>query len=336
MESAKLIHTSGSTRVQIFLLENLIWVIILVLFAVFSLTIPNFFTILNIHFMFYDASAIGMLVFAQAIVLISGNMDLSIARNAGLTAMFIGMLLKVWAVGVIPTWAGIILMPLFGGLLGAINGFLVGKIKIDPFLATLATFLIYDWMTYVINEGAIINLGKALNFPGGGTIFGLHFAIVVLVVVCAVLYFVVQHTRFGSYLRAVGGNPEAAGMLGISNTRMNFWIFTIAGVLAGTSGLLYTGYLRSIPSTIGAGDDIFLSFAGAIIGGVSLRGGEGSIIGALGGVLLLGIIDTGTTMTSVAPALRGVINGLILLLAILINKSRVDLRDRILLPRQVA
>jgi len=333
METAKLVQTSSSKRIQVFVLDNLIWAIMIVLFIIFSLTIPNFFTILNIHFMFYDASAIGMLVFAQALILISGNMDLSVARNAGLTAMFIGMLVRVWAVGVIPTWAGIILMPLFGGVLGAVNGVLVGKVKINPFLATLATFLIYDWMTYVINEGAINNLGKALDFPGGGTIFGLHFAIVVLVGVCAILYYVLQHTRFGSYLRAIGGNPEAAGMLGINLTAMNFWVFTIAGVLGGTAGLLYTGYLRTIPSTIASGDAIFLSFAGAIIGGVSLRGGEGSIIGALGGVLLLGLIDTGTTMTSVAPALRGVINGLILLLAILINKSRVDLRDRILMPR---
>ncbi len=334
MESTKLVRTSSSTRVQVFLLDNLIWVIMIVLFFIFSLTIPNFFTVLNIHFMFYDASAIGMLVFAQALVLISGNMDLSVARNAGLTAMFVGMLVRVWAKGVIPTWAGIILMPVFGGLLGMVNGFLVGKLKINAFLATLSTFLIYDWMTYVINQGAIINLGRALDFPGGGTIFGFHFAILVLFAVGAVLYFLLQHTRFGAYLRAMGGNPEAAGMLGINLTSMNFRVFTIAGVLGGVSGLLYTGYLRSIPSTIATGDSIFLSFAGAIIGGVSLRGGEGSIVGALGGVLLLGLIDTGTTMTSVAPALRGVINGLILLLAILINKSRLDLRDRVLMPPQ--
>ena len=332
MPSTKVAETSIATKIQVGVLDNLIWVIIVLLFIVFSLSIPNFFTLTNIHFMFYDASAIGILVFAEALVLIAGHMDLSIARNAGLTAMFVGMLLRAW-IPALPGWLGIILMPLFGGLLGAVNGVLVGRIKINPFLATLSTFLIYDWMTYVINKGAIINLAPALDYPGGGKVLGLHFAIIVLFVVCALLYFVLQHTRFGSNVRAIGGNPDAAGMLGISLGWMNFWVFTIAGLLAGTAGLLFTGYLASIPSTIASGDDIFLAFAGAIIGGVSLRGGEGSMIGALGGVLLLGIIDTGTTMTNVDPAVRGVINGVILLVAILINKSRIDLRDRILMPK---
>lgn len=332
LQSTKVVQVSTSKNIQVGILDNLIWVIIVVLFIIFSATIPNFFTPVDVRFMFYDASAIGMLVFAEALVLISGNMDLSVARNAGLTAMFIGMLLHSWLPG-LPGWLGIILMPLFGGLLGAFNGILVGRIKINPFLATLATFLIYNWLTFVINRGAIINLSPALVYPGGGNIFGLHFAIVVLFVVCGVLYFLLEHTRFGNYVRAIGGNSEAAGMLGISLPWMNFWVFTIAGVLAGTAGLLYTGYLESIPSTIASGDAIFLAFAGAIIGGVSLWGGEGSMIGAFVGVLLLGIIDTGTTMTSVDPAVRGVINGVILLLAILINKSRVDLRDRILMPK---
>ncbi len=97
-----------------------------------------------------------------------------------------------------------------------------------------------------------------------------------MLAVCAVLGFVLTRTRFGGYVHAIGGNPEAARMLGISLPWMNFWVFTIAGALAGLSGLLFIGYLASIPSTIAGGDDIFLAFAGAIIGGISLTGGEGS------------------------------------------------------------
>jgi ribose/xylose/arabinose/galactoside ABC-type transport system permease subunit len=121
-------------------------------------------------------------------------------------------------------------------------------------------------------------------------------------------------------------------MLGISVENTNFWIFTISGALAGISGLLYVGYLKCIPSTIADGA-IFLAFAGAIMGGVSLQGGRGSIIGALGGVILMGIIDAGCTMTAMEPALRGVLNGFILLIAILINRTRGSLRDRILMPK---
>jgi len=146
------------------------------------------------------------------------------------------------------------------------------------------------------------------------------------------LYFILDHTRFGSHIRAIGGNSDAANMLGINVGNTHFWIFTIAGALAGVAGLLYTGYLKCIPSTIAEGD-IFLAFAGAIIGGVSLRGGRGSAIGALGGVLLMGVINAGCTMTAMEPALRGVLNGFILLTAILINKTRANLRDRILMPK---
>jgi len=194
----------------------------------------------------------------------------------------------------------------------------------------------YNWLTYYINRGAISNVSRSLVFPGGGRIGGVFFAIPVMLAICALLGFVLTRTRFGGYVHAVGGNPEAARTLGISLPWMNFWVFTIAGALAGLSGLLYVGYLASIPSTIAGGDDIFLAFAGAIIGGVSLKGGEGSMTGALGGVLLLGIIDTGTAMTLINPALRGFLNGLILLLAILINKYRVELRDRILMSRPAA
>ncbi len=329
--SDKVARSSTATRIQVGVLDNLIWVITLALFAIFSLTIPHFFTGKNIQFMFYDAAAIGMLVFAEAIALISGNLDLSVARNSGLTAMFVGMLLTRWVPG-IPGWAGIILMPAVGGMLGAINGFFVGRVKLDPFLVTLSTFLMFDWTTYVINKGAIINLAPALVFPGGEKLFGIFFAIVVLFAVFGVMHFVLEQTRFGGYIRAIGGNAEAAGMNGINVPWMNFWVFTLAGTLAGVAALLYTGYLESIPSTIASGDAIFLAFAGAIIGGVSLHGGEGSIVGAFGGVLLLGVIDTGTAMTNVDPAVRGVINGAILLLAILIDRFRVTLRDRLLLP----
>ncbi len=320
-----------SKRAQLLIVENLIWVIILFIFCVFSAIIPNFLSISNIHFMLYVASPLGMLVFAEALALISGNMDLSISQNTGLSSMLVGVIMVQW-LPFLPGWVGIILLILVGAVLGSVNGFFVGKLNINPFLITLSTYLIYDWMTYYLRRGAIVNVSNAMIFPGGSTVLGIHAAIFFLFSVCIILLFVLQQTRFGGYIRAMGGNAEAARMLGISLSWMNFWVFTITGALAGISGLLYIGYLESIPSTIANGDDIFLAFAGAIIGGVSLRGGEGSVFGALGGVLLLGVIDAGTTQMAMDPALRGVLNGLILLGAILINKYRVRLRDKILMP----
>ena len=316
-------------RAQLLVVENLIWAILVAVFLAFSIALPHFFTLQNVHFILYVASAIGLLVFAESLVLISGSMDLSIAHVAGLSSMLVGALTIQWIPGM-PGWTGIVLIVVVGAMLGSVNGTLIGWLGINPFLATLSTFLMYDWLTFCINRGAISRVSPALTFLGGGRILGIFVAIAVMLAVCALLGFVLTRTRFGGWVKAMGGNPQAAQMLGINLPWMNFWVFTIAGALSGLSGLLFIGYLASIPSTIAGGDDIFLAFAGAIIGGVSLKGGEGSMAGALGGVLLLGVIDTGTAMTLIQPAVRGFLNGLILLAAILVNKYRLELRDRIL------
>jgi ribose/xylose/arabinose/galactoside ABC-type transport system permease subunit len=321
----------NSEKIKLGLVEHLIWLIILGVFMVFSLTIPHFFTIRNLLFILYAASPLGFLVFGEAIALLSGNMDLSLSENAGLTAMLVGVILVDWAPW-LPGWVGIILMVLVGALLGAVNGFFVGKMKINPFLITLSTFIMFNWSTYYLRRGVIVKVPDALLVLGGGKTGGIFNSIFVLVGMVFILYILLEHTRFGSHIKAIGGNSEASGMLGISVENTNFWIFTISGALAGISGLLYVGYLKCIPSTIADGA-IFLAFAGAIMGGVSLQGGRGSIIGALGGLILMGIIDAGCTMTAMEPALRGVLNGFILLIAILINRTRGSLRDRILMPK---
>jgi ribose/xylose/arabinose/galactoside ABC-type transport system permease subunit len=321
----------NSEKIKLGLVEHLIWLIILGVFIVFSLTIPHFFTIRNLLFILYAASPLGFLVFGEAIALLSGNMDLSLSENAGLTAMLVGVILVDWAPW-LPGWVGIILMVLVGALLGAVNGFFVGKMKINPFLITLSTFIMFNWSTYYLRRGVIVKVPAALLVLGGGKTGGIFNSIFVLVGMMFILYILLEHTRFGSHIKAIGGNSEASGMLGINVENTNFWIFTISGALAGISGLLYVGYLKCIPSTIADGA-IFLAFAGAIMGGVSLQGGRGSIIGALGGLILMGIIDAGCTMTAMEPALRGVLNGFILLIAILINRTRESLRDRILMPK---
>jgi len=321
----------GVERIKLALVDYMIWLIIAGAFIFFSCTIPRFLTFKNVLFILYVAAPLGLLVFGEAVCLLGGNMDLSLSENAGFTAMIVGVILVDWAPW-LPGWTGIILMALVGAGLGAVNGFFVGKVKLNPFLVTLSTFLIYNWMTYYLRRGAIIKMPGALLIPGGGRIGGVFIAIPILIGMAIFLYFILDHTRFGSHIRAIGGNSDAANMLGINVGNTHFWIFTIAGALAGVAGLLYTGYLKCIPSTIAEGD-IFLAFAGAIIGGVSLRGGRGSAIGALGGVLLMGVINAGCTMTAMEPALRGVLNGFILLAAILINKTRANLRDRILMPK---
>jgi ribose/xylose/arabinose/galactoside ABC-type transport system permease subunit len=159
-----------------------------------------------------------------------------------------------------------------------------------------------------------------------------YIAIPVAIVILVILQIMLKKTPFGNHIYAVGGNPESARMLGVDPNRMYVIIYTLSGLFAGISALFYTGFLHAVPPALADGN-VFLAFAGAIIGGISLDGGRGSMLNAFAGVLFLGVIEAGLAMFNVSPYLRKVINGLLVILAILINRYRNQMRDKILVPK---
>jgi len=320
-----------NTRVKVLIVDNFIWFINAGLYILFIILNPRgFLTIHNVEFILYVSSMLGFLVLGEALAMITGGMDLSLAQNAGLSAMVGGFILGVMAPN-LPGWLGVIIVLVVGTALGAVNGLLVGKLKYNPFLATLGTFIVFDWATFWIRRGAIVNLPASFLAPGSGTIGGVHIAIFLFLFMALLLHLMLRYTQFGVSVYAVGDNPKAAMMMGINVGKVLFGVFTLGGLLAGFSGLIYLGYIGAVTSLI-AQNKIFEAFAGAVLGGVSLRGGRGSIMGALGGVLLLGILDAGLTMLNVSPEIRGVLTGFVLLVAVMINMAISRLRDRILMP----
>ena len=320
-----------NTRVKVLIVDNFIWFINAGLYILFIILNPRgFLTIHNVEFILYVSSMLGFLVLGEALAMITGGMDLSLAQNAGLSAMVGGFILGVMAPS-LPGWLGAIIVLVVGTALGAVNGLLVGKLKYNPFLATLGTFIVFDWATFWIRRGAIVNLPASFLAPGSGTIGGVHIAIFLFLFMALLLHLMLRYTQFGVSVYAVGDNPKAAMMMGINVGKVLFGVFTLGGLLAGFSGLIYLGYIGAVTSLI-AQNKIFEAFAGAVLGGVSLRGGRGSIMGALGGVLLLGILDAGLTMLNVSPEIRGVLTGFVLLVAVMINMAISRLRDRILMP----
>ena len=321
-----------SDKIKLALIDNIVWVICAALYGVFAILSPTgFLTWRNLEFIFYTSSMIGFLVLAEGLVLITGNLDLSLAQNAGLSAMVAAVLLGVVFPG-LPGWLGIPIIVLTGTLLGALNGVLIGKIGYNAFLGTLATYLIFDWTTYWIRRGAVVNLPDAFLAAGSVKVGGIHIAIFIFIGVALILAFLLGKTRFGMRIYSTGGNPQTTRMMGIRVDNVLFWVFALAGTLAGLSGLLYSGYVGSVTSNIAQGN-IFNAFAGAIIGGISLRGGRGTILGAFGGIILLGILEAGLTMMEVSPEIRGVLTGVVLLAAIAINMFMNSMRDRILTPK---
>ena len=320
-----------NTRVKVLIVDNFIWFINAGLYILFIILNPRgFLTIHNVEFILYVSSMLGFLVLGEALAMITGGMDLSLAQNAGLSAMVGGFILGVMAPN-LPGWLGAIIVLVVGTALGAVNGLLVGKLKYNPFLATLGTFIVFDWATFWIRRGAIVNLPASFLAPGSGTIGGVHIAIFLFLFMALLLHLMLRYTQFGVSVYAVGDNPKAAMMMGINVGKVLFGVFTLGGLLAGFSGLIYLGYIGAVTSLI-AQNKIFEAFAGAVLGGVSLRGGRGSIMGALGGVILLGILDAGLTMLNVSPEIRGVLTGFVLLVAVMINMAISRLRDRILMP----
>ncbi|MBA7604429.1 Fructose import permease protein FrcC [subsurface metagenome] len=322
-------------KIELLVLNNLVWFILIGFFLFIGLFIPmGWFTLENIDIILYVSAPLSIVVFGAAIIIISGALDISLAQNVGFAAVITGLMVARWTTG-LPGFVSIILIISVGTFLGMINGFFVGKFKLSPILVTISTYLIYMWMTRFFMTRTIdgSELPGILLYPGSAILFGfLRVAIIIFIVIFLLIYFIMNHTSFGNRIYAVGGNPSSARMLGISVGRTQFWAFTIGGALAGIAALIWVGFVGAIPSTLADGR-IFQIFAAVFIGGVSMSGGRGNLLGVLGGVLLLSTIGGGLTMLAVDPRLRQAFMGVVLLIAIIINKTRERLIDRILMPR---
>lgn len=323
----------SAKRVGLFVLENLVWFLTLAIYIAFGLMIKGFLALNIFYFILYISSPIGILVLAQSLCLLTGNFDLSIAQNAGLSALIIGLIIGREMPGVIPTTLAIALVPLLGGVLGAVNGFFVGKVKINSFLVTLSTYLIYQFLAYYLLTQPIPGYYLPAGFLalGGWKLGPIYVIFHTFLLIAVILSLILKNTAFGVKIYAVGSDYEIAKTAGINTEQIVFWVYVIAGVLAGIAGLAYAGFGGAISNSM-AGGEVFWSFAGAIIGGISMRGGRGKILGAMGGSILLGVIGSGVVLIDITATLRDVIKGLVVLAAVLIGKYRTSAIDRLLMP----
>jgi simple sugar transport system permease protein len=325
-------------------LENLIWFILVAVFLFFTLQSPFFLTSVNISNILSAAAVLGVLVVGQTFVLITGNFDLSSESTLGLAALF-GIWLIVPAMA--PNWGGGILLDpylsicailLMGGLIGWIIGLLITVGRMNNFIVTLAMLLILRGTMLAFTQG---NATSGLNFEPAEVFYWLGHAAAIdipgviripVAVVAAALVFVIghivlNHRRFGRELYAIGGNKQAAIASGIDADKRIRQVYVLSGVLAAFGGWMLAGRVASIQVNLGEGY-IFTVMAAAVIGGVSLQGGRGTMLGALGGVLLLSTIDRGLNLMKVSVFWIKVIQGLIIMLAMFIDAQRVRYRAR--------
>lgn len=321
----------ASTRAKLFLVDNFIWVLLALTTVAFGLVNgPQFFNLSNLQFIVFSSVMLSFLVMAEGICLLSGNFDLSVGQAAGFAGMLNAMLLTSWAPGM-PWYLGIATILCIGAVIGATNGFFIAYMDLNPFLVTLGTFFVLQYATLEISLNPITGLPDSYLALGGDAIAGVPIAIFLLLVAAVLLHVLLRHTPFGSNVYSVGGDPEASSRVGISTTRTVFFVFVLSGMLSAFSGLLYTGFLNS--ATPGMADGaLFMAFAGAVIGGASLSGGRGSIVNMIGGALLIGVFDAGLVQTGLSGNQVNIFFGVLVIVAIIINRYRERKRDDLLMP----
>jgi ribose transport system permease protein len=218
-------------------------------------------------------------------------------------------------------FGGILVSLLIGLLLGLFNGWAITKFSLPPFVATLAMLTIARGATMLYTQGIpISNLGSSFEFIGSGWFLGIPVPVWVSLVVVLVVVFITKKTAFGRYIYAIGGNEKAAFLSGININNIKLAVYGIAGMMAGVGGVLVTSRLNSAQPNAGASYELD-SIAAVVIGGTSLSGGLGTVTGTVIGATIIGVLNNGLVLLNVSPFWQQVVKGLVILLAVIIDKK---------------
>ena len=289
-------------------------VALIVLCVILSIASPNFLTAFNLTVVIREASFVGLVALGQTLVLLLGGIDLSVGAAAGLSAIVGCLFLK--SVG-IPPWLVIPATAVFGLCIGSISGFFVAFLKLNPFIVTLAMWEIFAGMTLVITKGYPIRpLGPAFTIYGQGEFFGIPGPVLLFLIAAAVLVWVLSKTRFGRNLYAIGGNRDAATLVGIPVVRVELLVYALAGMFAALAGIMYASRMDAGQPSVGEGW-LMKAITAAILGGTSLKGGQGTILGTVFGTLLTAVLANGLSLMNVSAYWARVVVGAIVLIAIL-------------------
>ncbi len=309
------------TKIQLALLDNLVWVLLAVFFLVNAIFTPNFFTGQNQLNILYQSATLGLMVLGQGIVMMVGELDLSteatLAFAPGLT------ILAAQKFGFNP-FICIILTLVLGALIGLFNGLCVAKLQTNSFLLSMSTQIVMRGLVLFMIPFSLAGLATAYTFLGRGRIGALQIAIPAFLLVYVVFEFIFRKTIFGRRFTLTGGNRRAAYISGINTDRVVIAAFVLAGVLAAVAGLITAGRQNAVSNSMGTGM-VMMAMAGAILGGCSFNGGIGKPIGMLGGALLLGMIDNALVLNGVDVNLISATKGAMIFVAILLDRARFKL-----------
>jgi rhamnose transport system permease protein len=291
-------------------------IFIVLLIVVISLRSPYFLTADNVLDILLDTAALIIVSTGQTMVILTRSIDLSVGSGLALSAMVIGLTISHnW--GIPPLLALLMGMGL-GMVLGAFNGLVVTKGRVPPIIATLGTLSIYRGLTFVYSGGAWVNahqLPESFKQLARSSVLGIPNLVFFAAVVVIIFYYFLNYTRTGREIYAVGSNPDAARVAGIPAGRIVLLVFVLSGILYGMAGVLWVSRYASAETDSALGFEL-QTVAAAVVGGVNIFGGSGTIPGVLLGAILLGIITNALNLVKISPFWKLAVQGLIILLAV--------------------
>lgn len=292
--------------------------VLLLLIVIMGLLAPNFFTVDNGLNVVRAVSINAILAAGMTLIILTSGIDLSVGSNLAVAGV-VGVLLAT--VGV-PAFLAVLGGMLAGGIAGFLNGALVAWLALPAFIVTLGSMTYLRGTAYSLLGGMPL-VASDLNYGGigNGALAGIPAPVVVMAVVYVAIWFLLERTRFGRHIYAVGGNIEAARLAGINTKAVLTWVYTIGGVTAGLAGIIFSARVLSAQPTAGTGYELD-AIAAVVLGGTSLAGGRGRILGTLVGALIIGVLSNGLVLMNVPFFYQLIVKGVVIVLAVALDSLK--------------
>lgn len=320
----KIVFSTKQKNIGQYMRHYALIIIFLFMCIIFAVSSPTFLTWSNIINVFRQISINGILALGMTLVIIIGGIDLSIGPLAAIAGVVSAMILEVRPDMLIPALiAGV----LAAGIMSMWTAFLVAKVKIAPFIASLSTMsvakgvalVIADGVPHTIKNDMYVKIGNGYlwdpNLTGG---IGLPIPVLIIAMVAVLISIVLYKTKFGRYIYAVGGNENASIASGIKTVKIKFCTYVLNGLLCGVAGIVLAGRITSGQPTAAAGYELD-AITAVIIGGTSMTGGVGKIGGTIIGALIIGVLNNGLVLLGVTPYYQQIIKGVIIAVAVLLD-----------------
>ncbi|EGQ7689946.1 ribose ABC transporter permease [Vibrio cholerae] len=327
MSTRTMTNTTSDNRKKLlskeWLIEQKSLIALLFLVVIVSFLNPNFFTVDNLLNILRQTSVNAIIAVGMTLVILTAGIDLSVGSVLALCGAFAATLVAME----VPVLVAVPTALLAGAALGAISGIIIAKGKVQAFIATLVTMTLLRGVTMVYTDGRPISTGftdtaDTFAWFGTGYALGIPVPVWLMVVVFAGAWYLLNHTRFGRYVYAVGGNEAATRLSGINVDRVKIGVYAICGLLASLAGIIVTSRLSSAQPTAGMGYELD-AIAAVVLGGTSLMGGKGRIMGTLIGALIIGFLNNALNLLDVSSYYQMIAKAVVILLAVLVdNKNK--------------